>query len=119
MVGIPSVPINPRYIPLVVKYMETSPEEEMPIIPPLPPLGFTTSSMVSHKAVCKLPPLYLNRIATSYAATAFINASPCPVQEIAQELLAQVPDPIKGESPTRPYFLLVNPPVEVAAAKFP
>ena len=34
-------------------------------------------------------------------------------------LLAYVPAPIIGESPILPHFLLVIPPVEVPAAKFP
>ncbi len=46
--------------------------------------------------------------------------SPDPVHEIAQVLLlAYVPAPIIGESPILPHFLLVIPPVEVPAAKFP
>ncbi|MNY77357.1 hypothetical protein D3C86_2172290 [compost metagenome] len=56
----------------------------------------------------------------SCATTFLIKNSPHPVHEIpAVSLLAYVPAPIIGESPTLPYFLFVIPPVEVAAARFP
>src|SRR5215472_1457842 len=46
--------------------------------------------------------------------------SPSPVPDTAQDsLLAYVPAPISGVSPTRPLCLLVRPPVEVAAARLP
>jgi hypothetical protein len=46
--------------------------------------------------------------------------SPVPVLETATvRLFAYVPAPMIGESPIRPTGLLVSPPVEVAAARFP
>ena len=49
-----------------------------------------------------------------------MNCSPMPVQLTAQVALsAYVPAPTIGESPTRPYFLFVRPPVEVPAARLP
>src|SRR5439155_25053510 len=54
-------------------------------------------------------------------ATAWrMNCSPRPVPLTAHvALLAYVPAPTIGESPTRPYFLFVRPPVEVPAARLP
>ena len=46
--------------------------------------------------------------------------NPWPVAETAQQsFAAYVPAPMIGESPTRPHFLPVMPPVEVAAARLP
>src|SRR5438045_3166796 len=46
--------------------------------------------------------------------------SPAPVAEIAADSFdAYVPAPMMGESPTRPYCLLLMPPVDVPAARLP
>ncbi len=56
----------------------------------------------------------------SCATTVRMKYSPCPVADTAQlSLLAYVPAPMMGESPTRPQRLPVMPPVEVAAARLP
>jgi len=54
----------------------------------------------------------------SCATAARIKYSPSPVHDTAQvALFAYVPAPMMGESPIRPAFLLLVPPVEVAAAR--
>src|SRR5260370_268403 len=91
----------------------------MAINPPVPP-SFATLSSTICAASCNFIPRYSISAEMSCATTERIKYSPSPVAETAQvALFAYVPPPMMGESPTRPAFLFVVPPVEVAAARLP
>ena len=111
--------IHPLNIEEVLNGTAIFPWLSMAIKPPSPP-NCATFFMASVAACETVKPLYSISAETSKAMDWRIKYSPSPVHETAQVLLsAYVPAPIIGESPTRPNFLLLIPPVEVAAARLP
>ena len=78
-----------------------------------------TLSLLDAFSLAKLDRQALQHTATECATASLIKFSPAPVQETAQVLLAKVPAPMIGLSPTRRYSLLFKPPVDVPVGDAP
>src|SRR5688572_4400054 len=117
MVDAPPLLTHPRYMPAVLNGIAILPLRSSAVKQPRPPARASRSWMTDCAASWTLEPLSSISAATLYAAAVVMKYSPSPVQDTAAvALLAYVPAPMSGESPTRPGSLLLRPPVDVAAA---